>query len=206
MNKVKPIELALIFGVIVALLAGRGVAVEQKELADSVIRLHVIANSDSPEDQEEKLAVRDAVLELAARYGEEAETVTEMEQLLCNSLAEVEDTGNTVLKNRGSTRSLHAEVTDCYFPTKVYSGFALPAGEYTALRVVIGEGNGENWWCVAFPPLCVGSCAETMEQAVKAGLFTHQQMELITGNGTQYVLKFRCMELLGQIKERVCRE
>lgn len=204
MNKIKPIELALIFGVVVALLAGRGVAVQQEELADSMIRLHVIANSDLAEDQEEKLAVRDAVLELVARYGEGAESVSEMEQCLRRHLPELEEAGNAVLKARGSTHTVRGEVTDCYFPTKVYSGFALPAGEYRALRVVIGEGEGQNWWCVAFPPLCVGSCVENIDQAVEAGLFTLLQRDLMTEQGTQYVLKFRCMELLGQIKERIC--
>lgn len=205
MNKIKPIELALIFGVVVALLAGRGVAVQQEELADTMIRLHVIANSDSEEDQEEKLAVRDAVLELAERYGGEAESVPEMEDILRRHLPELEKAGASVLRERGSSHSVRGEVTDCYFPTKVYSGFALPAGEYRALRIVIGEGAGENWWCVAFPPLCVGSCAESMEQAVEAGFFTQEQTKLMTEAGTQYVLKFRCMELLGQIKERICR-
>ena len=205
MNKINPIELALVFGVVVALLAGRGVAVQQEELADSLVRLHVIANSDSEEDQEEKLAVRDAVLELVARYGEGAESASEMEQRLRRCLPELEEAGNAVLNTRGSTHTVRGEVTDCYFPTKVYSGFALPAGEYRALRVVIGEGKGQNWWCVAFPPLCLGSGVEQIDQAVEAGLFTLPQKELMTEQGTPYVLKFRCMELFGQIKEYVCR-
>ena len=205
MNKLKPIEIALIFGVVISMLAGRGIAAQQEELADCMIRLHVVANSDSEEDQAEKLAVRDAVLELAAKYGEEVRSVSEMEQLLHRYIPELEEAGNQILKERGSPHSLRAAVADCYFPTKVYDGFALPAGEYTALRVVIGNGEGENWWCVAFPPLCVGACAEHIEQAIDAGLFTPQQGGLITGEGPQYILKFRCMELLGQLKQYLRR-
>lgn len=205
MNRLKTVEIALIFGVVAALLAGRGVAAEQKELADSMIRLHVIANSDSEEDQADKLAVRDAVLELVRGYGEQAGSVSEMEAILRQHLAELEKMGESVLRERNSAHCIRASVTDCYFPTKVYDGFSLPAGTYTALRLEIGAGEGANWWCVAFPPLCIGSCAESVQQAVNAGFFTSEQGEFVTGYNEDYILKFRCMELLGQIKERICR-
>ena len=204
MNKLKSVEIALIFGVVVALLAGRGIAAQQEELADTMIRLHVIANSDSDRDQADKLAVRDAILVLVKEYGEQADTVSEMADILESHLPELEAAGEVVLRNRDSTHSVRASVTDCYFPTKAYTGFALPAGSYRALRLEIGAGEGANWWCVAFPPLCVGSCAESVEQAVEAGFFTQEQGEFLAGNETGYILKFRCMELLGQIKERLC--
>ena len=205
MNRLKTVEIALLFGVIFALLAGRGVAAQQEELADSMIRLHVIANSDSEGDQADKLAVRDAILEMVAAYGERADTAADMEQILHGQLEELEAAGEAVLRERNSIHSIRASVTDCYFPTKVYDRFALPAGTYRALRLEIGAGEGENWWCVAFPPLCVGSCAESIEQAVEAGFFTREQGELLRGSESGYILKFRCMELLGQIKERICR-
>ena len=203
MYKLRTFEIALIFGVVFALLAGRGVAAEQQELADSMIRLHVIANSDSAEDQEDKLAVRDAVLKLVEGYGMQADSVSEMERILRDHLPELEAAGERVLRARNTAYGVRASVTDCYFPTKVYPGFALPAGTYTALRVEIGEGDGANWWCVAFPPLCVGSCTENVEQAVEAGFFTREQGEFLAGYEDGYILKFRCMELLGQLKRAV---
>ena len=81
-----------------------------------------------------------------------------------------------------------------------YDGFALPAGNYTALRVVIGEGEGQNWWCVAFPPLCLGAASETVDTAAQAGYFSQDQVKLVTGESEGYVLKFKGMELLGQLE------
>ena len=93
-----------------------------------------------------------------------------------------------------------ASLEKCWFPTKEYDGFALPAGEYTALRVVIGAGEGQNWWCVAFPPLCLGAASDTVEDATAAGYFSQDQAALITEEDQGYVLKFKSMELLGQLQ------
>ena len=98
-----------------------------------------------------------------------------------------------------------ARLERCWFPTKEYDGFALPAGEYTALRVVIGEGQGQNWWCVAFPPLCLEAASETEDEAAAAGYFSPGQAALITEEDRGYVLKFRAMELLGEWKGLLCR-
>jgi stage II sporulation protein R len=193
-------EVALIFGFLTALLWGVTTARAQGELADRVIRIHVIANSDSPEDQRLKLAVRDAVLELVAEAGEGIETPEEMLFALTPRLAELEVLGETVLRNQGFTDDVTATLTECWFPTKDYGAFSFPAGEYTALRLVIGNGEGENWWCVAFPPLCVGAAAESIEEAVAVGHFTQEQGRLLTAQTGEYVLKFRSMELLGVIK------
>lgn len=91
-------------------------------------------------------------------------------------------------------------VHDCWFPTKTYTDFALPAGAYTALRIEIGAGGGQNWWCVVFPPLCLGSVSETtQETALEAGL-TENQVSLMTGEDEGYVVKFKAVELLEQFK------
>ena len=106
--------------------------------------------------------------------------------------------GRAVVEEQGYDYPVTAQLTDCWFPTKEYEGFALPAGNYTALRVTIGEGKGQNWWCVAFPPLCLGAASETVEQALEAGYFTPDQGALVTGEG--YVLKFKALELLGELQ------
>lgn len=205
MHKLRPVEISLVFGVLVALAWGSGTARAQEELSGSLIRLHVIANSDSQEDQENKLAVRDAILTLVENWGEQAVSTREMETLMMSNLSELEAAGENVLRARGCFHNVTASVTNCYFPTKEYGDFALPAGSYTALRLEIGAGEGENWWCVAFPPLCVGASAKSVEEAAQAGFFTQEQARFLSGEDGTYILKFRSMELLGQLKELFCR-
>lgn len=199
-RRLKTWELALMFGILVAAAAASWLGQEQRELADSVIRLHVIANSDSEADQALKLAVRDRVLEQAEGLYPQEATLAEAQAALEGQLNALAAAGREVVEERGYDYPVAAQLTDCWFPTKEYEGFALPAGNYTALRVTIGEGRGQNWWCVAFPPLCLGAASETVDQAAQAGLFTPGQAALVTQDGEGYVLKFKAMELLGELQ------
>ena len=193
-------ELALMFGLLFGLLGGFWLDREQSQLADRVIRFHVIANSDSPEDQALKFQVRDRVLaETEAFYPEHA-TLEEAKRALEVHLEELAAAGRAVVEEVGRSEPVTARLERCWFPTKEYDGFALPAGEYTALRVVIGEGQGQNWWCVAFPPLCLEAASETVDEAAAAGYFSPDQAALITEEDRGYVLKFKSMELLGEWK------
>lgn len=199
-RKLKTWEIALMCGVLIAVVGGSWLGREQKELADSVIRLHVIANSDSEADQALKLAVRDRVLEEAQGLYPENTTLAQAQAALEGHLNHLAAAGRGAVEEQGYDYPVTAALEDCWFPTKEYEGFALPAGNYTALRVTIGEGKGQNWWCVAFPPLCLGAASETVEQAAQAGYFTPGQSALVTGDGEGYVLKFKAMELLGEIQ------
>ncbi len=199
-RKLKTWEIALMLGVLIAIVAGSWLGREQRVLADSVIRFHVIANSDSEEDQTLKLAVRDRVLAQAEELYPEDATLAEAQAALEGHLSALAAAGQAVVEEQGFDYPVTAQLTDCWFPTKEYEGFALPAGNYTALRVVIGEGKGQNWWCVAFPPLCLGAASETVDQALEAGHFTPDQGALVTGDGEGYVLKFKAMEWLGQLQ------
>ena len=193
-------EMALLVGIVLALLWGSWTGQEQRELADSLIRLHVIANSDSEEDQALKLKVRDQVLERAEELYPEGATREEVYTVLENSLEELVAVGRTVVEEQGYDYPISAYLTRSWFPTKEYDDFALPAGNYTALQVVIGEGAGRNWWCVAFPPLCLGAAGETVEEAAQVGHFSQEQVALITEADQGYVLKFKSMELLGRLQ------
>ncbi len=199
-RKLKTWEIALMFGLLIAVVAGSWLGREQKELADSVIRFHVIANSDSQADQALKLAVRDRVLARAEAIYPENATLDEAQAALEGHLNLLAAAGREVVEEQGYDYPVSASLEDCWFPTREYEGFALPAGNYTALRVIIGEGKGRNWWCVAFPPLCVGAASETVDQALEAGHFTPDQGALVTGDGEGYVLKFKAMELLGELQ------
>ena len=153
-------ERCLLFGVSVAMLTAVWLAGQQKALAEQMVRLHVVAQSDSQEDQSEKLRVRDAVLEEVSLWLEGAATQEEAMAILTQRLPELAQIGAEIVgEGVAVTASLEEEV---WFPTKEYTDFALPAGKYTALRITLGEGEGRNWWCVVFPPLCLGSVSETV--------------------------------------------
>ena len=189
-------ELALLLGVALAALAGVWLDRSQAALADQVIRLHVLANSDSEADQALKLKVRDRVLETASDYFVPGTTLEETRAVLTEHLADLAAAGADQVAQEGYRYPVTVSLEDNYwFPTKQYTDFALPAGEYTALRVVIGEGDGQNWWCVVFPPLCLGSVSETAAQTALSDGFTQDQVSLITGEDEGYVVKFKAIEL-----------
>ncbi|WP_300269558.1 stage II sporulation protein R [uncultured Flavonifractor sp.] len=189
-------ELALLLGVALAALAGVWLDRSQAALADQVIRLHVLANSDSEADQALKLKVRDRVLETASDYFVPGATLEETRAVLTEHLADLAAAGEDQVAQEGYRYPVTVSLEDNYwFPTKQYTDFALPAGEYTALRVVIGEGGGQNWWCVVFPPLCLGAVSETAAQTALSDGFTQDQVSLITGEDEGYVVKFKAIEL-----------
>lgn len=199
-------EVSLIFGILVALVLSCWLnqrSQEQLDLAEAVIRLHVVANSDSDDDQALKLEVRDAVLtKIQEFYPENADLNLVLTQLDSN-LEEIQAVGQAVVTDYGYDYIVQTELTQSYFPTKDYDDFSLPAGNYTALKITLGEGDGQNWWCVAFPPLCLGATSETVEEAQTAGLFTADQVALITQSDQTYILKFKSIELLGMLQENL---
>lgn len=193
-------EVALLSGMLVAVLMGAYLDREQAALADSVIRLHVIANSDSRADQELKYQVRDRILTEAAALYQPGDNLQQVRKSMEDNLTMLAQAGQEVVEEQGYDYSVSAKLERTWFPTKKYTDFALPAGNYTALRIVVGEGKGENWWCVAFPPLCLGAATETVEDAVQAGNFTPEQGALMKRESEGYVLKFKSLELLGQLR------
>lgn len=199
-RRLKRWECALLVGVLCAVLWGCWADHTQEELAGRLIRLHVIANSDSQEDQALKLRVRDRVLEAAQAFYPQNATLEQARAALEGHLSQLAQAGQAQVAAEGYSYPVTASLEECWFPTKEYEGFALPAGEYTALRVVIGAGEGQNWWCVAFPPLCLGAASETVDQAAQAGLFGEDQVALVTQADEGYVLKFKSLELLGELK------
>lgn len=188
-NKLYRWELALLLGVATAMLAGVWLSGQQRALAGELVRLHVVGASDSAEDQQIKLQVRDAVLAQAEPWLEGVTTQEEAKRILGEHLEELAQAGAEVSQGAAVTARI-AEGE--WFPTKEYTDFSLPAGRYTALKIIIGEGEGRNWWCVVFPPLCMGSVSEV---AHEAGSFTPGQISLITGESEGYVVKFRMLEL-----------
>ena len=172
-------------------------------LSGKLLRLHVVANSDSDADQALKLEVRDAVLDCAAGYLENVSDVRAAEQVLGAHLAEVAGAGQAVVREKGYDYAVRASLGTSHFPTKTYDGFALPAGDYRALRVTIGAGEGRNWWCVVFPALCVSAASEWQDTAVSGGL-SDEDVRLMAEEDEGYVLRFKCLELWDKLSQK-CR-
>ena len=194
-NRLYPFELALLLGLCLALLAGTWSAGAARRLSGQVLRLHVVGASDSARDQAVKLAVRDAVLARATPLLEGVEDREEARAILEENLPALAQAG---AETAGVAVSA-ALAEDVWFPTKHYTGFSLPAGRYTALQITVGEGQGRNWWCVVFPPLCLGAVSEQSD-AMEA--LSPDQVALLTGENEGYVVKFRLLEWWGELQEK----
>ena len=174
-------------------------------LYDNVIRLHVIANSDSDADQELKLRVRDRMLELTGSALDGADTKAEAEERMRSLLPELEAAAADVISEDGCGYDVKASLTVEEYPRKSYGTVTLPSGKYTSLRVIIGSGEGHNWWCVLFPRMCTrpaSSPAKQEEEFTDAG-FTPSQYRIITDSeNVRYVVKFRIIEIIKSIFDK----
>ena len=193
-HKLRLWEAALLLAFGLTLTAGVWASASEGALAGQVLRLHVVANSDSEEDQALKLLARDAVLELASRLLDGVSDRARAEEILSAHLDELAQAGAEALAAQGCSDPVTAEIADQWFPTREYATFSLPAGQYRALRITIGAGAGRNWWCVVFPPLCLGSVTEESVETVAGEALSEDQVALITGQDGGYVLKFRLIE------------
>ena len=176
---------------------------QQQRMSEKIIRLHVVANSDSGADQAIKLHVRDAVLAAAQQALQGAD---DPQQAIAQALPELEAAANAALAAQGSRDTARVSFCRELFPTREYDTFSLPSGVYRSLRVTIGVGDGHNWWCVIFPSLCVPATADGFVQAAEAGGFTRAEIGLMTQADEGYVLKFRSLELLQALKKALFGE
>lgn len=163
-----------------------------------VIRLHVIANSDSEQDQALKLQVRDVVLAQVENEIGEVEAITDARELVEGKLPEIEAAAQEYVRSQGYDYNVRVDWGIFPFPTKTYGKVTLPAGDYRAVRVVIGEGAGHNWWCVMFPPLCFVD--ETKAEMPEESIRKLQSAKLLTDNAQtqpQFRIKFKILELFG---------
>lgn len=200
MTRWKKWELALLLGLCAAMLWGAWSMQRQDALAQKMIRLHVIANSDSEADQALKLEVRDKVLDFTTTVLQRSADMEDAQVRLREELTRIETIAQREIAAQGYDYPVTAQLASAEFPLKEYDGFSLPAGEYMALRLVIGEGEGRNWWCVVYPPLCTAAAADMPQTAIQAGL-TDDDVSLITEEDAGYVLRFRSVELWEQLRQ-----
>ena len=173
------------------------------EAADTVrnecLRLHVLADTDSEADQAVKLKVRDAILEETEELLLSCDSAGEAVSKVAEKTAEIKAVAERVLKENGFDYGAEVFIEQEYFGTRQYEDVSLPAGRYTALRVVLGKGEGHNWWCVMFPPLCLPAVTAEAEDSVY-GVFGENGGDLVTGK-SGYKVKFRIVEIVEGIIE-----
>ncbi len=198
--------LLVLFFLIVGLLAA---FCEEKsaDISEPLIRLHIVANSDSPEDQMLKLKVRDAIREKMTHYTSLVHSKKELLSLLESRRSEILDLCRRTLSAYGSNDEVQMHIGKTAFPTKVYGNLALPAGTYDALNIHIGKGRGQNWWCVLFPPLCYTDLTGAItpydaESLLKKelGEDNWQLLSIPTKSGNIPVkIEFKLLELFGKL-------
>lgn len=199
---VKRMELAAALGLLFTLTVSSfcGFARDCAQVRGEVLRIQILANSDSEMDQTVKLMVRDEILrhtdELIVTDGSLDSTVTSMRQ----HLEEAEQIADNVLAEQGMSYTARAEVVDMYFNTRHYQNgeeeFYMPAGRYQALRITLGSGTGKNWWCVAYPPMCIDAAADGEAALVEDEIYA-------LNDTVTYRPKFAVVELVESLREKL---
>ncbi|MBQ7314533.1 MAG: stage II sporulation protein R [Clostridia bacterium] len=164
----------------------------EASIYDDTLRLHVLAASDSDEDQAIKLTVRDRILAAFGTRLGEATTLDEAAALAEQLLPAIEAYANELLRDMGTGYGAHVTLTNEWYDTRVYDTFTLPKGEYLSLRVILGEGDGQNWWCVMYPPMCL-----ELATADEVDGYSEDEYRLIDGDGR--TVKFKLLEVLSDL-------
>ncbi len=177
----------------------------QKDLSDELLRLHVVANSDSEYDQAVKLHVRDEILNTSRQNFSEAENKEACRKKLLSSKKEIEKTAAAALSDCGADYGVQVSMERAYIPRKSYDGIVLPEGSYESMVVRLGKAEGKNWWCVVYPPLCFteevsGGLSDEAKEYLKNTL-SEESYSLITEDGIDIEYKFKIVELLQKIKK-----
>lgn len=207
LTREKILDLSLILGAAAAIFTALIFNFTQncEEMQDKAFRLHILANSDSASDQEIKYALRDYIITDLGYIFRSCETKDETVMLASRDLPLISERANEFLEHSGCNYRAKCTVEKCSFPTRRYGDHTLPAGEYDALRIVLGEGKGHNWWCVLFPSVCLPAAAERNdlparefyeEQKVRAKM-TADSLAVESGKGIE--VKFAVYEWLREV-------
>ena len=173
-------------------------------ISDSVFRLHVIANSNSAEDQNLKYLVRDSVLEYMNTLTSNTNTKEKIKEIVTSNLEEFKQIAQATVYENGFDYEVSVEIGNFEFPTKTYGDVSFPAGLYDALKIKIGNADGQNWWCVMFPPLCFidvssGIVPEDSKDVLESEL-SEEEYSIITGDENESKIKFKIVEVLQSFK------
>ncbi len=185
---------------VVALVWFGGVLADSARLREDILRLHVVAASDSEEDQQVKLEVRDAIIGSLKDGLEKLSSPEEAYAYVESMLPKLQDAANRVLKQAGFSDQARVCLQKEAFPIREYDTFTLPSGVYHSLRVIIGEGEGHNWWCVVFPQLCMGATSEEFTETANMHDMPATLTKTLTGD---YEIRFWVLDKLGEIENFV---
>lgn len=192
--KTNRLLIAMITGLIFTLSVSFSDIMEFKKnlgnIESNVLRLHIIANSDSEQDQSLKLMVRDGILSGYSEIFENSDGIDEIVATAKEHLSEIEKTAEKIIRENGFFYDVSCEVVKMDFDKKDYENFTMPKGFYNALRIKIGSAEGKNWWCVMYPPLCVPATTE----ADLSEYLTEEEIDIIT-NPKRYEVRFKCVEI-----------
>lgn len=192
----KRVRISVLFGLVCAILLSMthfGALCE--DLRQNVLRLHIIANSDSAEDQQLKLKIRDEILKETGNTFLGAKDLATAEIMTQQNLDTFEKIANRVIKENGFNYKAQATLGDSFFETRHYDTFSLPAGTYRSLIINLGKGEGKNWWCVIFPSICMPSATESnLRDSVS------DNSAQIAENSDRYIIKFKAVEIYEKIK------
>lgn len=178
------------------------VLADREQLNEGLIRLHVVANSDSGEDQRIKLQVRDAVVESLRGAMADVADVEQAKAYLQENLPKIQKVANETLRSLGCTETAVVSLCREAFDTRYYDTFSLPAGVYEALRITIGEGAGKNWWCVVFPTFCIPATTEGFHDVAAGAGFPDSLNSALTGE-EGYEVRFFLLDALGELEKRI---
>ena len=165
---------------------------KERKVYTDLIRLHILANSDSEEDIALKYEVRDAVLKESENVFSQCSTTDEAKASMMETGKKITEIANRVIRENGKTYTAVAVWGTETYPQREYDGFTLPAGEYYSLRILLGEGEGENWWCVLFPPLCLGA-SKAKSELENVGI-SGDSFKTFTDKSPKYKFKFKLLE------------
>ena len=191
---------AIILTLITTIISTAAFSTRCDEVRTNVLRLHILANSDSEADQALKLIIRDKLLTEGADVFDGSVTADNAADKIAEASERLKAVAEQTAKENGFDYEVKIEVTEEYFDTRSYENVTLPAGRYKAVKVIIGEGAGKNWWCVMFPPLCLPAAEENDERDVKIdAILTDSGVRLIESN-PKFEVRFKIVEIYEKIK------
>lgn len=195
--KVKLIELAAFLSLFICILSCMSFENDCKSIRNEIMRLHVIANSDSEADQALKLKVRDTILQKGKEIFSYSNNISSAKMQIENGTEKLIAEAEKIISSEGFDYDVNVVVGSSYFPTRQYDDITLPAGYYQSVKVIIGEGQGKNWWCVLFPPMCLPAAAK--DSVRLQDVLSSDEMELVKSK-PKYEVRFWIIEKFQELK------
>lgn len=166
------------------------------DISTKVLRMHVLANSNSIDDQRLKIAVKNNILKSTQELFTDCDNLEESIKIAQSNTELIKASAQEVIKKYNKNYDVKVYVDNEFFDVREYKDFTLPSGNYNTVKIVIGEGKGKNWWCVMYPAVCISACSDDFDKAL-----TKEEKKLITSK--KYIPKFKILEIINKIKNKI---